>query len=246
MNIDKFRNFVLFVAKKSVAGANPTPADFNLATERAFVEWVMERYSNPQQYRPGQPIPQMAWQQTQKISDDLGFLLENRTFTVPSTGRLSLPDGLSVRDIDSAVTPKYLHLSSVRSVYVTKRKSGALRSREIGVSVLRDNELASVLGSSIIEPTERFPVCAFYNTYVQFHPQNIGKVALTYLRTPEVPIWAYTLDTSGRPVYDPNNSIDIESPDSTHNEIAIKVLSYLGISIREPQLTQYAEIQEQQ
>jgi hypothetical protein len=74
----------------------------------------------------------------------------------------------------------------------------------------------------------------------------MDKITMTYLRTPNIPVWGYVLDANGRPQYDPSTSVDIESPDETHNDIAIRVLRYLGISIREMQLSQYAQAMNQE
>ena len=44
-----------------------------------------------------------------------------------------------------------------------------------------------------------------------------------------------------RPVYDAPNSIDLEWPTQVLNEIAIRVLSFVGINLRENDLSQYSE-----
>ena len=98
----------------------------------------------------------------------------------------------------------------------------------------------SILSSSIVKPTHRFPRLAFYNDYIQFYPKNIGRVIFTYLRQPKLPVWGYTV-VNNSAVYNPATSVDIESPDETQNEICMMALSYLGISIRDGELTQYAQ-----
>lgn len=241
MNINKFKIFVDFIAKKATSGNNPTIVQFNIAVERAFVEDIMMSYGNPAEYQTGRPIPRMAWQQTQKITDDLRFLLTRKEFHLTAAGKLTVPDG-TTKDINTQTAPNYLHVSSLRFNHIIS-KNGAFESKEVNINIMRDSEIGSVLSSNINNPTTRFPVCAFYDTYIQFYPKTLQKVIFTYLRTPTIPVWAYTLDSNGRPVYDASNSVDIESPDVTQNRIAVKVLSYLGVSIREPQLIQYAEQQ---
>ena len=108
INIDEIKRFVEFCANKSQAGSNPTPTKFNLAVKRAQMEWVMERYGNPNTYQPGRPVPRIAYQQTQKITDDLKFLL-------------SKPTPLQIDKDGKAVYPSdYLHMSSVRYKYKKK------------------------------------------------------------------------------------------------------------------------------
>ncbi len=236
MNINDFRDFVLFEARKAQSGGNPTPRQFNLAVERAFIAWVMKRYGNQGDYRPGQPIPRMAWQQTQKISDDLIFMLIKRVFPIGQDGKLAYPDGSAVKDIDSQIAPKYLHASSFRFNFITGKKQ-----KEIKIDVVKDNELGNTLGSSIVDPTRRFPKCSYYNDHIQFHPKDLQSVIFTYLREPVIPKWAFTDNSDGRPVYDPSQSVDIESNIESVNEIAFNVLSFLGISIRDPLIYQAGE-----
>lgn|SRR3990167_83782 len=239
MNIDQAKLLIEFVARKATAGNNPSPSQINLILQRSFVQWVMKNYGNKQEYQPGQPIPRIAWQQNQVISDSLRFLLERREFIVPNTGKLLVPNGTTVKDVNTAVCPKYLHSSSLRTTYITQT-DGVLASMEVPVTILRDNEIGNVLSSSIKAPTHRYPVCAFYNDYIQLYPKTIGRVVFTYLRTPTLPVWGYTV-VNNRPVYNAATSVDIESPDETHNEICMNALSYLGISLKDGEIVQYAE-----
>lgn len=239
MNINSFRDFVLFLARKAQSGSNPTPAQFNLAVERAFVSWVMRNYGNKQEYQPGNPIPRIAWQSTQKITDDLRFLLERREFIISNTGQQLIPNGTTVTDVNTAVCPKYLHASSFRTTYITQT-GGVLEAKEVPIIEMNDNEIGNTLSSGINMPTHRYPKLAFYNNYVQFYPKDIGRVIFTYLRTPRIPVWGFTV-VNNRPVYNAATSIDIESPDETQNEIAAMTLSYLGISIKDGDIINYAE-----
>jgi hypothetical protein len=239
MDIDKSKRFVEFIAKKKQSGSNPTPSQFNLAVERSFLEWVMKRYGNPKEYQPGAPIPRIAYENTNKIKDDLRFLLERREFNASIGGRINVPDGVNTYDTEGNLAPEYLHLSSMRFDYVTQDEDGEITTTERDIDVLRDAEIGSVTNSKIVAPTVKSPACVFYSDYIQLYPKKPKRVIFTYLRVPVIPVWASTL-VDGRPVYDPANSVDIESPDITHNEILMGTLQFLGISIREPELQMYA------
>ena len=239
MTIDDFKEFVFFIARKATNGNNPTISQFNLAMQRGFVQWVMKRYNNPAEYQPGMPIPRISWQNTQKISDDLRFLLERRDFAIPSTGQLTIPNGTTIKDINTSICPKYLHASSFRTLYITQ-SGGVLSYKEVPITQMNDNEIGDILSSNINVPSHRYPKLAFYNNYIQFYPKNIGRITFTYLREPTLPVWGFTT-VNNRPVYDATTSVDIESPDETHNEIAGTVLSYLGISIKDGDIVNYAQ-----
>lgn len=244
MGIDEFRKFVLFIAKKSQNLSNPSPDEFNLALERAYIEFIMDNYGNKNSYITGQNIPQKSFQSSQKISDDLNFLLEKRVFKLDK-GKLNIPNGLNVKDVMNEIAPKYLHLSSARFQY-NWMCNGELNSHEYGVDVLRDFEIADILTSSYLFPNEERPYCAFYKDHIQFYPKTLDKIILTYLRTPKIPKWGYNLDVNGRPVYNPILTVQFESPDETHNDIAIRTLRFLGISVRDTMLAQYAQAMKQE
>ena len=239
MDINSFQKFIFFIARKATNGNNPTPEQFNLAVQRGFMQWVFKLYGNHNEYQIGNPIPRIAWQSSQAITDRLRFLLEKREFLIPNTGKLMIPDGTTVKDVNTAICPKYLHASSFRTTYITQT-GGVLNSMEVPIVEMNDNEIGNVLSSTINTPTNRYPKLAFYNDYVQLYPKTIGRITFSYLRVPAAPKWAYTT-VNNRPVFDATNSVDIESPDETHNEIAAMTLSYLGISIKDAEIVQYAQ-----
>ena len=70
INVNELYEFVQFVSNKEQSGY-VKPSEFNLAIDRAQMQLFMERYNNPAEYQPGRPVPRVAYQQTQKISDDL-------------------------------------------------------------------------------------------------------------------------------------------------------------------------------
>ena len=236
MNINDFRDFVLFVAKKAQSGANPTPSQFNLAVERSFIGWVMKRYGNPADYLPNRPVPRVAWQQSQKISDDLSFLITRRIFAVSTEGTIPYPDGTTTLDINGNIAPEYLHASSFRYNYIKNNTQ-----KEISVDTIKDNELGSTLGSSIVTPSKRFPKCSYYDDFIQFYPKDLQRITFTYLRIPKAPKWGFTLDENKRPVYDSGTSVDLESGVESINDIAMGTLALLGVSIKEPFLFQASE-----
>ena len=230
MSIDDFRNFILFVIKKSQSGGNPRPSEFNLAVERGYMQFIMSRYGNQEEYVPGRPVPRVAWQQSQKISDDLRFLLTTASFSIDNNGKLVIPDG-TTSNLEGEIAPKYLHHSSLRFNF-TETVDEEITSREIPIDILTDAELGNVLNSEIVNPTRDYPVAAYYDTFIQFAPKDLQKVIFTYLRIPVPPKWAFT-EVDNRPVYDEETSVDIEAPDQVINEIAFNTLAFMGISIRD-------------
>jgi hypothetical protein len=129
--------------------------------------------------------------------------------------------------------------------YVKVTQEGKKVKRKIVELIpVDDNEIGYRLNSRIVPPTRDFPIMAYYDGYMQVHPIDLQRVTMTYLREPLRPVWAFTL-VNGRPVYDAANSVDVEFPFEVYNEIMVKILSYVGINLREGALMQYAEMKDQ-
>jgi len=247
INIDELYKFVQFVANKEQSGFIK-PSEFNLSVDRAQMQLFMERYGNPAEYQPGRPVPRIAYNQTQKISDDLREFIVRGTFNVPANGIMSYPSN-------------YLHFSSASSSYLDssmsikdvsedcpdcnkaqkkKNMTASIINKMVSIRHIDDFELANILGSSIVPPTKEYPILTFYSEGVQYHPKDIGSVDFVYLRRPLKPLWSFTTPVS-KPVYDSANSIDLEWPEQVFNEIAVRILSFVGINLREADLAQYSD-----
>ena len=69
---------------------------------------------------------------------------------------------------------------------------------------------------------------------------SVGNVVCTYIKIPSSPVWAYSTIANGNAVYNATTSTQLTLPEHTHNEIAQRILSYIGISLREPEVQQYS------
>lgn len=222
MNIDEVYTFVRSLANKDQSGYLKS-AQFNQYAERAQMEVYMKRYGNPAEYQPGRPIPRVAYDMTQKIHDDLLPFITPFTMNVDKFGRGKYP-------VD------YMHVSAF--TYTVHKDDGD--SKVVELEVIPDAKLGYRLSSPVVKPSKEYPICSMYGPYIQFYPSNLAVVKLSYLRKPVKPIWAFTI-VDGRELYDSANSVQLEFPEDVQNEICVRILSYFGISIRETDVTQYAE-----
>ena len=230
IDVNELYEFVKFVANKEQSGYIK-PDEFNLVADRAQMQFFMERYNNPAEYQPGRPIPRVAFQQSQKVSDDLRIFVTS--------------EDVSSGDDISALNDDYVHLVSLRTT--TDRH----------VKLLDDAELGHVLNSALTPPSSTYPVAYIVDDQINIVP-NTTTCTITYLRRPAKPEWVYFQDADGNPtdatginpltypVYDEASSTNLEFPDETFNEIAIRILSFVGINLRENQLSQFAELKKQQ
>ena len=92
MTVEDVRLFVNYIANKHQTGKTFTPDQYNAALPRAVDDFVRQRYGLPQDYKPGQSIPQMGWEVTQNIADDLKSLkIDPITITIDANGKYTYP-----------------------------------------------------------------------------------------------------------------------------------------------------------
>ncbi len=185
------------------------------------------------------------FQSTQEITDAMrNFLVPPKIVYVDATGKALYPTD-------------YAHTTGVRKYYYQNNTS-----IEVDVTEANDDEIGKYLSSSIVKPTKRYPIIAYYNDYMQLYPKDIASINLNYLKNPSAPLWDYDI-INGKAVFVPNGgqintntdvngavfavprksqSNDFEFPDEQHNELVYNMCSFLSINIREAELTQYSEM----
>ena len=113
------------------------------------------------------------------------------------------------------------------------------------------NSKISMLANSLLTaPTKTFPAYSLNTDSVTVLPKTInnpGQIFSQYIRYPKDPKWTYSTLTGGQPVFDQSQSDyqDFELPISDEVNLAIKILQYSGIQIREAQVVQFANLEEQ-
>jgi hypothetical protein len=97
-------------------------------------------------------------------------------------------------------------------------------------------------------PSETYPVCSKQEDEYLVYPSSItADVTCSYIRTPAVPKWTYNT-VAGNPIFNPSASDyqDFEIHPSDEARLVVKILGYAGLSIREGDVVQYAEMNEAQ
>ena len=230
ISINELKTYIDFISNKEQSGNNYTPEQFNMLVKRAVEDIQRWLIGLEAQYQPGAPVPAVAYDVTQKVKDDLRWLKENPVLTVDANGRMTIPED-------------YVYVTSIIYEEVKNTDCGPTATQR-SVERIDDDKWANRLSSSIKKPTKKYPVCIFYDKdYVLFEPKDLGKVKFTYIRQITPPFWNYQIDpTTEVPLYNPVGTIDIELPEILLNDLARLVLGYMGINLREQELSQYAEL----
>lgn len=228
ININSVYKFVQYISNKNQSGFL-TPKDFNESIRQAVYEFVTKRYHNVQkQNQTGSSF--IGFEQNQKVTDDLRYLLKTVSNITPKDGFISLPTD-------------YLHLSTLSYYRNIVDEEGDLNVKYVDFKVLRDTELSAMLTSNIFGKkisSGKMGVCVFKGDSLEVFPKTIKNVNLVYLRKPLDPIWGFDV-VNGKPVYSVDKSVDIELPEDCKNEIVFMCSSYLGINLREGDLINYSE-----
>ena len=108
-----------------------------------------------------------------------------------------------------------------------------------------------MLANSVLTaPTKTFPAYSLNTDSVTVLPKTInnpGQVFSQYIRYPKDPKWTYSTLASGEPVFDQSQSDyqDFELPIDDEVNLVTKILQYSGMQIREAQVVQFANLEEQ-
>ena len=226
MDINQIKKFVDYLVRKNNS-AYLNPDQFNLVLDRAQMSKFMELYGNPKEYQPGNPIPRIAYEVTQKISDDLRIFKENFNMLIDNNGQATLPSN-------------YIHAISIGAIAGKNTTPGKSEKQFITVDIIPEDKEYYRLGSVIVPPTKKQPIAVIKDTYVQVYPENMGSVKFSYLRRPVEPVWGYDI-VNGRPVYSESKSTNLEWPDQTINDIIIRACNFIGISIKDGDIVSYTQ-----
>ena len=217
MTIDELYRYVQFLANKEQRGFIK-PTEFNLLAERAQLDVIRDRYGKigTNQASPSAP-------QSHSVLDDLAPGGEKATITYDSSG---------VNDAFSYPTD-YLYF--MRMTLAGKN-----------VEIITHDQLAMRLDSQLMAPSADYPIAVMidegFEIYSSTTEDTSGTVVLTYIKKPVAPFWAYVI-SNGTYIYSStmNENQQLTLAESTHNEIAQRMLSYIGISLRDQEPLSYAE-----
>jgi hypothetical protein len=83
------------------------------------------------------------------------------------------------------------------------------------------------------------------NNLAELKASDFKQIYLVYIAKPPSPQWGHVI-INGNPIFDPSNANtqELTLPSKTHREISQRMLSYIGISLRDAEPLNYAEKKE--
>lgn len=157
---------------------------------------------------------------THKNLDDLAPVVEKATITYSASnnGAFSFPT-------------RFLH-------FVSMTFEGS------SVELIGHEKLQGRISSELVAPTAAYPVAVIiddgFEIFASGSEATSGTCIITYIKEPLAPNWTSTV-VNGAPVYNSSaaDAQELTLPTSTHKDILHKVLEYVGVSLREDDITAF-------
>jgi len=265
INVNTVKEQAELLAKKNQSGGYFTPADFNRVVPMVVRDIVRKYYGIPEQYQPGMPMPAITYEETQLVKDYLSALKPRKPI-VKADGYFPLPPDYlhksSLRHKHSTIVPtdkdqlyaeadecscgetdcscKIDSAAGKPTLQTAPPPKAVTVDKWFPIKVLTDEDFDWEASSITRKPTFEYPIARFEAAKIEVLPVEITTIELSYLRYPATPVWGYTT-AGGFNVYNPLTSTNIELPEICSTEVVMRLLSYMGISIREAAITQWAE-----
>lgn len=224
--IDRVRNTLLTLLNKENKGTIP-PAEMNRLLglgQRSIFEdnfYHYNRYINMQNQR-----------MTNSEYSDIPKNIREKIDVFADTSNMA----------ETSVENEYEIVNDdVYRVIQIRYKDAIVEETPKSIVTMLDNE-------NYASPTETYPVYVKYGNTFEIHPSDLDESLLKaiYIREPKQPRWTFEI-VGGNPIFNPTSSDyqDIELHPSDETRLIIKVLGYLGVTIRDPEVVQSAMNREQ-
>lgn len=214
MTVDEVYSIMRFIARKNqLESLSPVEFQhsFNVA-QRNYYDFLVGRV---EQYRYDKPTPRVGLNMTDNVVSRLTPFQLTATVSV-TTGTANKPADFN----------KLLAMTTPLN-YEVKR--------------IEQDRLANRLNDSIDPVNEQNAFYVEQSTSWTIYPTSLATVSVRYLKIPTNVVWGYTLDGSGRPVYNPVSSTNPVWKDNDIDEIVGRALKILGVSIKENVLISYGQ-----
>ena len=214
MTVDQVYNILKFIVRKNQLGSL-SPDDFAYAfntAQRNYYDFLVGRI---EQYRYDSAKSRVGLSMTDNVV--------SRLMPFQTSAALTVTSGLANKPSD---------LNKILAIYTTNNYR---------VYRVEEDRFAERMQDSI-DPVDE--ANAFYveqNTNLRIYPTTLNNLTLKYLIVPADVKWNYTIDGSGRPVYNSIGSIQPLWKDNDIDELIGRAAKIIGVSFKEPTLGQFGQ-----
>ena len=215
MTVDQCYSILRFIVRKNQLGSL-SPSDFQYAFNTAQRNYYDLLVGRIEQYRYDKPTPRIGLSMTDNVV--------SRLMPFQKSTSSSLIGGLFAKPND---------FNKLLAMYT----AGNYR-----VYRVEENTFAERIQDSIDPVNEANAFYVEEAADFRVYPSSyVGIITLKYLFSPTDVVWNYTTDGSGRPVYSLSGSTQPLWKDNDIDEILARAAKIVGVSLKEPILTQFGE-----
>lgn len=102
------------------------------------------------------------------------------------------------------------------------------------------NDFLHINASKLTKPDVKKPVYIRNGNTLTVYPTTIDSVGCTFIKNPAQVVWGY-VEVNDVAKYDSSTATDFELHDSDETTVVYKILSYAGLVIKQPEISQIAE-----
>lgn len=216
MDINDYFELMKFVVRKNSNGGI-TISNFNRVINIGSYQYAAWLCGNMQGYQAGHPMPRVEFGNNRTSRQRLTPVIYGYVLHIDAnTGIAPYPND-------------YIQTDSMYSIYGVRK-----------IRFAQQNQLDSFYNSTI-DPIATNPIYLIKYVGFQFYPTSQWQANLSYVKVPPPIEYAYTLDTHGRPVYDPINSKQMVWDEISAWEVLTRALQLIGINLQVSQVIQYAQ-----
>lgn len=242
IGINDFKLYFTDLINPAQTGNEMGPDAFNRQLAVVVTDAVRRHLGLPEAYSPAMPLPAIAYEKTQMITDELAEIKTSAVILLSGGDLYEIPSDFYY---PSSIYHTVLQpLKKINNPNYDQPQQQAYNYEDWPVSMVNDAEFNIARMSAVRKPTSDYPIARIFGSvsnklYMQLQPKGISAVTLTYIRKPKKPYWNYVFDPqTNTEVYVPTGSQDIELPESMITTLAILLAQRLGISTRDTQLYQ--------
>jgi len=214
ISVDTVYQRVLAILNKENRGYM-TPQEFNLLANQAQLEVFEQYFYDLNQFNRMGEITNEFANIVKNIKEKINLFKTNATLTKSS---------------DKFILPNNLY--RLGTVYYNDY---------IEVEEVNENELLFINQSPLTRPDSTRPLYVRTGDRIAVYPSGItSSIKCSLIISPARPNWAYE-EINNTPMYDATNSTDFGLHESDETTIVYKILSYAGLVIKQPEISQVAE-----
>jgi hypothetical protein len=231
MNLQQIIDEVLVRMNKDQSGMSISPEKWTTIFRSVNINFTKLKLGLPEEYSPYSPFPRQAYQITQRMQDDTRHLVTPFVLAPNAQGIAEMPGD-------------YIYHSSLVYNY-SYNMHGKTVVEPKDVELLNDQSFTSRITSQLKKPSHKNVVARFLDGRIQFAPHTIAQADMVYVRKPNEPLYAYTVNSNDEYVYNHAASVQFEWPEICHTDIANMVLGYLSDNFRDMFIKQSVEQRKQ-